>query len=127
MFVTHPTAPAASGIVRYCHHRSQKRRAVEIDEEDIESLINRGTAHLKLENIKEALEDWDRALRLDPYQPEAHLKRGAVLLLSDEPEYALRDLEQALENAPEGWEFEEAARIQLAEARRRLDAAGEEE
>ncbi len=102
-------------------------RAVEIDEEDIESLINRGTAHLKLENIKEALEDWDRALRIDPYQPEAHLKRGAVLLLSDEPEYALRDLEQALENAPEGWEFEEAARMQLAEARRRLDAAGEEE
>jgi tetratricopeptide (TPR) repeat protein len=102
-------------------------RAIEIDEDDIESLINRGTAHLKLENLKGALEDWDRALRIDPYQPEAHLKRGAVLLLNDEPEYASRDLEQALENAPEGWEFEDAARMQLAEARRRIDAAEEEE
>ena len=38
-------------------------------------------------------------------------------------------IEQALEHAPQGWEFEEAAKMQLAEARRRIDnsAEGEEE
>jgi tetratricopeptide (TPR) repeat protein len=87
--------------------------ALELDDEDVESLLNRGLARLKQEDFRGAIDDWNRAIELDPYNPMPYAKRAGVWNLLDEPEEAAKDLAQALELAPEDWEYRDFAEQML--------------
>lgn len=54
------------------------------------------TAHLKLDNIKEALKDCTKAIELDPNYTKAHIRRGKVYVLLENFESAIQDFEKAL-------------------------------
>jgi tetratricopeptide (TPR) repeat protein len=59
-------------------------------------LINRGVTHLRRREGDEALADFDAAIELDPRQAEAHVNRGAALVMMHRPGPAVAALTQAL-------------------------------
>ena len=48
--------------------------------ETVATHVNRGILRLRRGNIDAAISDFDRAIALDPNQPEAYLNKGAALL-----------------------------------------------
>jgi tetratricopeptide (TPR) repeat protein len=46
----------------------------------VATYVNRGILKLRLANVDGAVADFDRAISLDPSQPEAYLNKGAALL-----------------------------------------------
>ena len=60
-------------------------------------LINRGAMHLRLNNGEAALKDFDAALEVVPKMPEAHLNRGAALVMVGKPGLAVGAITTALQ------------------------------
>ena len=60
--------------------------------------VNRGIIRLRFNRTDEAMADFDRAIRLDPRQPEAYLNRGALLIRLNDPDAALPMFSMALEH-----------------------------
>jgi tetratricopeptide (TPR) repeat protein len=64
----------------------------------VATYVNRGILKLRLTNVDGAVADFDRAIRLDPDQPEAYLNKGAALLkLPDGQKRAVALFSTALE------------------------------
>jgi tetratricopeptide (TPR) repeat protein len=60
--------------------------------------VNRGILRLRHNRIDEAREDFDRAIELDPEQPEAYLNKGALLIRLNDAQGALPLFSMALEH-----------------------------
>jgi len=62
----------------------------------VASHVNRGILSLRIGNIDAAMADFDRAMALDPDQPETYLNRGSALLRRDQAQPALTMFDLAL-------------------------------
>jgi tetratricopeptide (TPR) repeat protein len=60
--------------------------------------VNRGILRLRHNRIDEAMVDFDRAIALDPGQPEAYLNKGALMIRLNDPGRALPLFTMALEH-----------------------------
>ena len=60
--------------------------------------VNRGILRLRRGLLDEAVADFDRAIALDPQQPEAYLNKGAALIRRQNPQEALQLFTVALEH-----------------------------
>lgn len=76
-------------------------RALEGGMEVFRSYINRGTAHLKIGNLDEALVDFNAALSLDGDSGRAFFYRGIAHLNKDNYQEAIDDLSESLRIDPE--------------------------
>ena len=59
--------------------------------------VNRGILRLRRGGVEEAVADFDRAIQLDPNQPEAYLNKGAALIQRQNPSEALQLFTVALD------------------------------
>ena len=59
--------------------------------------VNRGILRLRRGLVDEAVADFDRAIALDPNQPESYLNKGAALIRRNNPADALQLFTVALE------------------------------
>lgn len=64
----------------------------------VASHVNRGILRLRRGLVAESIEDFDRALALDPNQPEAYLNKGAALIAQNDMRGALPLFTVALEH-----------------------------
>lgn len=64
------------------------------------SYRNRGVAYYYLGRYREALQDFDKALELDPRNAKSWLMRGSLHMRAEESERALADFNRALEIDP---------------------------
>ena len=60
--------------------------------------VNRGILRLRRNQIDLAITDFDRAIELDPNQPESYLNKGAALIRLNNPSEALRLFTVAIEH-----------------------------
>jgi tetratricopeptide (TPR) repeat protein len=88
-----PVAPRVSDI-RSCTDALGDGRTT--GDEVVATHVNRGILHLRRGNIDAALADFDRAIALDPEQPESYLNRGHALILREQAAPALSMFEQAI-------------------------------
>lgn len=65
--------------------------------ETVATHVNRGILRLRRGFTDEAVADFDRAIHLDPEQPEAYLNKGAALIRRQNPQEALQLFTVALE------------------------------
>ena len=65
--------------------------------ETVATHVNRGILRLRRGHTDEAVADFDRAIALDPEQPEAYLNKGAALIRRQNPQDALQLFTVALE------------------------------
>ena len=65
--------------------------------ETVATHVNRGILRLRRGMVDEAIGDFDRAMTLDPQQPEAYLNKGAALLQRQNASEALQLFTVALE------------------------------
>ena len=64
----------------------------------VATLVNRGILHVRSGDFASGLDDYDRALALDPEEPDAHLNKGLALLRRDQAaEQALPLFDRAIE------------------------------
>jgi len=63
----------------------------------VASFVNRGIVRLRRGLIEESIADFDRAMALDPNQPEAYLNKGAALIQRNDMQGALPLFTVALE------------------------------
>jgi tetratricopeptide (TPR) repeat protein len=66
--------------------------------ETVATHVNRGILRLRRSLVDEAVVDFDRAIALDPEQPEAYLNKGAALIRRHNPQDALQLFTVALEH-----------------------------
>jgi tetratricopeptide (TPR) repeat protein len=59
--------------------------------------VNRGILRLRRGQVEDAIVDFDRAIALDPEQPESYLNKGAALIQRQNPAEALQLFTVALE------------------------------
>jgi LSD1 subclass zinc finger protein len=71
-------------------------RAIEINPEYVDALVNRGGASAELGRTNDALQDFNRALRLERRDPEIYNRRGEIYLQNNVFEQAIRDFTAAL-------------------------------
>jgi len=69
--------------------------------DEVATHVNRGILHLRRGDIASSLSDFDRAIALDPDQPEAYLNKGAALYKAGQPQAALPLFTVALEKKTE--------------------------
>ena len=81
--------------LRYCDDAFSEGAMSEHD--TVATHVNRGILRLRRNQIDLAIADFDRAMRLDPRQPEAYLNKGAALIRLNDPTEALRLFTVALE------------------------------
>ena len=62
----------------------------------VATLINRGAVHLRRGEGDPALSDFDAVIALDPRNAEAHLNRGAALIMTHQPGPAVAAITEAL-------------------------------
>lgn len=65
--------------------------------ETVATHVNRGILRLRRGMVEPAVADFDRAIQLDPEQPEAYLNKGAALIRRQNPQEALQLFTVALE------------------------------
>lgn len=65
--------------------------------DEVATHVNRGILLSRLGNVDGAMKDFDRALALDPNQPEAYLNKGVVLIRQDQANAAVPLFTMALE------------------------------
>lgn len=63
---------------------------------EIATRINRGTIHLRRREGEPALADFDAVIELDAHHAEAHLNRGAALVMLGRPGLAVASITEAL-------------------------------
>ncbi|MCB9795883.1 MAG: hypothetical protein H6741_24565 [Alphaproteobacteria bacterium] len=88
--------------------------ALEANPDDVQALMNRGTWFMQLQDVQSAMDDWGRAVEVQPGYALGWLKLGAVKLSYGVPE-GRADVQRALDCAPEGWEHRAQAEAWLAE------------
>jgi len=114
-----PASLAASVIsigsnnARMCYQAADSNRAPRADDFDrctlalagaptredlIATYVNRGLLFLRRGVIDAATADFDRALEIDPGQPEALLNKGAIAIRQEDMSSALRYFSAALEH-----------------------------
>src|SRR3954466_11658423 len=59
--------------------------------------VNRGILRLRLGRVEEAIGDFDRAIAMDPNQPESYLNKGAALLRRENAAEAMNLFTMALD------------------------------
>lgn len=84
-----------SGLARMCFEAADAERATPATldicnraindeplsfDDQVATYVNRGIIRARLNDWSGALSDYDRAIRLDPDQPEAYLNKGALVL-----------------------------------------------
>ncbi|HTU11454.1 MAG TPA: tetratricopeptide repeat protein [Allosphingosinicella sp.] len=89
-----PMMPAARDV-RRCDH-ALLREALS-GYEVVATHVNRGILRLRRGMIDDAIADFDRAIMLDPNQPEAYLNKGAALLRRENAAEALTLFSSALD------------------------------
>ena len=72
-------------------------KALTINPNYTEALVNRGNVHVLKKDLGVALADYAHALELDSMNAEAHFRRANVLYLEEKYEAALADYDKALE------------------------------
>ena len=75
-------------------------RVVSGDKNNVEALVKRGVAYVKLKQREKALQDFDRAKQVAPDSPRVALVRGACLYEMKHYEEALPELEMAASGFP---------------------------
>jgi tetratricopeptide (TPR) repeat protein len=63
--------------------------------------VNRGILHLRRGDPTLAISDFDRAIELDPTQPEPYFNKGAAMVRLQNPQAALELFTMALERNPD--------------------------
>jgi tetratricopeptide (TPR) repeat protein len=114
-------APASAGVVvigttdaRLCYEAADSGGLPRVDDvrrcdnalthdplsryETVATHVNRGILRMRRNQVDEAVADFDRAIALDPDQPEAYLNKGAALIRRDNHGEALRLFTVALEH-----------------------------
>ena len=112
--------PASAGVTvigassaRVCYEAAEERslpRAAEFaacDEalrspattpnEIVATHVNRGILHLRRGNIEQAMADFDRAMTLDPSEPETYLNRGSALMRREDSANAIAMFNEAIQ------------------------------
>lgn len=92
-------AAAASGAIddealAACDRAIQTERLTRTNR--IVTLINRGAIHLRRRNGEAALADFESVIALEPRNADAHLNRGAALVLVRQPGAAVASITDAL-------------------------------
>ncbi|MBI5174136.1 MAG: tetratricopeptide repeat protein [Candidatus Melainabacteria bacterium] len=75
-------------------------RVVSGDKNNVEALVKRGVAYVKLKQREKALQDFDRAKQVAPDSPRVALVRGACLYEMKHYDEALPELEMAASGFP---------------------------
>jgi stress-induced-phosphoprotein 1 len=84
--------------------------AIKRDPDNFVYYANRATARSKLMEFSGALEDCDKALKLNPRYTKALVRRGNIQFLTKEYHKALETLKQALEIEPDNAEAQDTLR-----------------
>jgi tetratricopeptide (TPR) repeat protein len=75
-------------------------RALQDNPGDHSTLLNRGSAHLALGNVDEALSDFDRAIELKPEDPRNYFNRALVHGAKKDHRRAIADYSEAIRIMP---------------------------
>ncbi|ACL04831.1 TPR repeat-containing protein [Desulfatibacillum aliphaticivorans] len=80
----------------------QYTRAVELKPESAQARLARGHVYVKMKDLHKALEDYDKAVSLDPALGQAYFHRALsrIAMGSKEEEFIKADLRKALELDP---------------------------
>lgn len=89
-----PSVPDRDGI-EYCNTAISDEALSQY--ELVATHVNRGILRSRTGNTNGAIQDFDRALSLDPNQPEAYLNKGVVLIRQDNADAAVPLFTMALE------------------------------
>lgn len=74
-------------------------RAIEKYERHALAYERRGYVNYKLRNYNDALHDFTKSIRFNPYHPDAHYGSGKVKSLKNDWEGAVQDFDQAVKNS----------------------------
>lgn len=66
-------------------------------EEIVATHVNRGILRLRRGDVDGALRDFDRAIQLDPGEPESYLNKGSAMVRQERPGEAVRLFTEALQ------------------------------
>lgn len=113
-------APSA-GSLRICD-RALNEEAMP-REDIVATHVNRGIVRLRLNDVSGSLLDFDRAIALDPNEPEAYLNKGSALMRQNHAEAALPLISLALEKQTRRPELAHFARGVAYEALGRIPEA----
>ena len=109
-----------SGLARMCFEAADKERATPAtldicnraisDEplswtDQVATYVNRGIIRAHMNDWPGALNDYDRAIRLNPAEPEAYLNKGALVLKQQDWRQARQLFDAALERRTRRPEF----------------------
>lgn len=75
-------------------------KAIELDSEDPEILVNRGSTYARLGDKKSALDDYNQAEKINPEYPNTYLNRSLIYNQEESWEKALNDINKYLELKP---------------------------
>jgi tetratricopeptide (TPR) repeat protein len=89
-----PSAPSF-GDLRLCDAALNEEALTGNDR--VATHVNRGILRLRRDQIALAIGDFDRAMALDPNQPEAYLNKGAAMIKQRNPSAALGLFTMAIE------------------------------
>jgi tetratricopeptide (TPR) repeat protein len=82
--------------LRTCDNALQNEALTTYD--TVATHVNRGILRLRLGRIDDAIGDFDRAIGMDPNQPEAYLNKGAALLRRENAAEAMNLFTMALDH-----------------------------
>jgi tetratricopeptide (TPR) repeat protein len=109
-----------SGLARMCYDAAEAERAnaATLDicnraiseevlsfEDQVATYVNRGIIRARMNDWPGALLDYDRAIRLDPDEPEAYLNKGALVLKQHDWRAARALFDRAIEKRTRRPEF----------------------
>jgi tetratricopeptide (TPR) repeat protein len=92
---------AALGQKEYAKAILLLTKAIEQKPNDADVFVARGTAHRSLNELDEALADYDEAIRIDPKNVSAYINRGRAWADKGEFDKALADCDEAIRLGPE--------------------------
>ncbi len=76
-------------------------KAIDLGSERVQAYFNRGYAYRKLEQIEEAIKDYDKVIKLDPAHAIAYLEKGVAYDSLRDHDKAIEDYKLALEFDPD--------------------------
>ena len=79
---------------------SYYEKALEIEPDAVEYIVNIAIAYRQIGNYDKAMELYQKALEIDPDYPELNVSLGALYVLENEPETAIPYFEKAIELDP---------------------------